>query len=158
MEAFETASTGHRGLAVFDFLVRVKARVNSIHFGTMWAAVLYIMFHCLEISFFIKSTNLRMNFLFSSDPLGRSNVGFLQKVGVSRLNDQSLRCALQLGLAPSVVKLTGWLRCSLDSGCLFTREDVRDQCTLPFDSDLGAWPILAHVLCFFSLLEFSFLV
>ena len=94
-----------------------------------------------------------MNFLFSRDPLGRSNVGFLQNVRVSRLNDLSLRCALEFVLAPSVIKLTGWLRCSFDPGCLFAREDVCHQCTQTFDSDLGAWPILAHVLCLFSLLE-----
>jgi len=100
-----------------------------------------------------------MNLLLSCDPLSRSNVGFLQKVGVSRLNDQSLRCAPEFVLAPSVVKLTGHVQYSLDAGCFFAREDVRRQCSLPFTSDLDSWSVyLAHVLCLFSLLEFSFLV
>ena len=94
-----------------------------------------------------------MNFLFSRDPLGRSNVGFLQKVGVSRLNDLSLRCALLLGLARSVIKLIGHVKYSLDAGCFFAREDICHQCTLSFGSDLGAWSVLAHVLCFLRLLE-----
>ena len=94
-----------------------------------------------------------MNFLLSCDPLGRSNVGFLQKVGVSRLNDQSLRCALGFVLVRVTVKLTGHVQYSLDSGCFFARKNICNQCTLSLGSDLGAWPILAHVLCLFRLLE-----
>ena len=60
MKAFETAPTRHCGLAMFDFFVRVKAGINAIHFGAVRATVLYIMFHFLERSFFIKTDKVGM--------------------------------------------------------------------------------------------------
>ena len=90
MKTFETVSTRYCGLAVLDFLMRVKARVNSIHFGTVRAAVLYIMFHCLEISFLLNRLISRMNFLFTCDPLSLVNVRLLQNVKVCRQDDLSL--------------------------------------------------------------------
>ena len=54
MKAFETASTGHRRLAVLDFLMGVKARIHTVNLGTMWASVFSIVFYFLERSFLLN--------------------------------------------------------------------------------------------------------